>query len=390
MRILMLNHNVAWSGGTFYRAYHLSRYLARRGHQVTLLSISPERRFCLSKKMVDRVQLIETPDLFWGRGRTGWDPWDIIRRIYYVRKRTWDLVHAFDSRPAVILPALVLRQKGIPLVLDWADWWGRGGTIEERNTGFLIRYLIGPVEAYFEEAFRIYAHSTTVISSALQKRAVDLNVKPDSIAQIPQGSDTENVYPLEKLKCRADVGLPNKAKIIGYLGVLSKSDGQLLFDTFSSLLKEIDDCNLLLIGKHKTNILDKTGIIETGFVSHDKLVKYLGACDLMMLPLKDTIASRGRWPSKINDYLAAGKPIVATAVGDMKELFLKHEIGIATTDDPVLLAQATKRLLMDEALMSQIGKNSRRVAETELSWQILADRLETHYMKTLKSIQYRT
>jgi len=386
----MLNHNVAWQGGTFFRAYHFAREMVKKGHGVTLLTISQQECLRFKKYLKDGVRIIETPDCLWGRGRTGWDPWDTLRRCSYLRKKTWDLVHAFDSRPAVILPALFLRRNGIPLIMDWADWWGRGGTIEERNTGLLVRYLIGPVEAYFEEAFRKYAHSTTVISSALHKRAVGLKVKPDSIAQIPQGSDTENVYPLEKLKCRADLGLPNKAKIIGYLGVLSKSDGQLLFDTFSCLLKEIDDCNLLLIGNHKTNILDKTGIIETGFVSHDKLVKYLGACDLMMLPLKDTIASRGRWPSKINDYLAAGKPIVATAVGDMKELFLKHEIGIATTDDPVLLAQATKRLLMDEALMSQIGKNSRRVAETELSWQILADRLETHYMQTLKSIQYRT
>lgn len=390
MKILFLNHNVAWSGGTFYRAYHFASQLGQIGHDVALMTISPQKRFGITEYKKNDVHFIETPDWLWGRGRTGWDPWDTLRRCSYLRKKTWDLVHAFDSRPAVILPALFLRHKGIPLIMDWADWWGRGGTIEERNTGFLIRYLIGPVEAYFEEAFRIYAHGTTVISSALQKRAADLNVKPDSIAQIPQGSDTENVYPLEKVKCRVDLGLPNKAKIIGYLGVLSKSDGQLLFDTFSCLLKEIDDCNLLLIGKHKTNILDKTGIIETGFVSHDKLVKYLGACDLMMLPLKDTIASRGRWPSKINDYLAAGKPIIATAVGDMKELFLKHEIGIATTDDPVLLAQATERLLMDEGLMSQMGKNSRRVAETELSWQMLADRLETHYMKILKSIQYRT
>jgi len=45
MRVLYLTHNVTWKGGgAFFRAFHQARYLVRRGHQLTVLSIAPQSR----------------------------------------------------------------------------------------------------------------------------------------------------------------------------------------------------------------------------------------------------------------------------------------------------------------------------------------------------------
>ena len=146
MRLLMLNHNVAWSSGTFFRVWHFARQMAQRGHDVTVLSIAPRARWKFHEEIRDCVRMVETPDWLPGRGRTGWDVWDTWQRRIFVRQEQWDVVHAFDSRPAVILPALAAQSRGAVLVLDWADWWGRGGTIEERTTGPLVKYAIGPLE----------------------------------------------------------------------------------------------------------------------------------------------------------------------------------------------------------------------------------------------------
>lgn len=380
----MLNHNVAWSGGTFFRAYHFARQMTTRGHEVTLLTTSPTRRFGFRRERPDGVDLVETPDWFWGRIRTGWDPWDTLQRIRYVRGGAWDLMHAFDSRPAVILPALILRRRGVPLVLDWADWWGRGGTITERSTGALVR-LLGPVETFFEEAFRSRADGTTVISTALRARAIALGVRPDSIALIPQGSDVDGIKPRAKDVCRRDLGLAAATPLVGYLGVLTRSDARLLFDAFASLRKRRPDCQLVLVGNHRAQLPFTTGILETGFVRQEHLVQYLGACDIMLLPLKDTVASRGRWPSKINDYLAAGRPVVATAVGDIRELFERHQIGHAVADEPEAFANAVDGLLEDAELRTVMGRNARGVAERLLAWPILGEQLERHYQTVLRS-----
>lgn len=387
MRILMLNHNVAWSGGTYFRAYHFARQMVRRGHQVTLLTISPTLRVGFHDEVCDGLRVVETPDLIWGRGRSGWDVWDALSRVLYMRGKTWELVHAFDSRPVVILPALLLQRRGVPLVLDWADWWGRGGTIEERAISKWVRVLFEPVETYFEEAFRNRADGTTVISKALLARAVALGVPDATIVRIPQGSDTEGIHPLEKRLCRKELGFDERAPIVGYVGVLSRSDAQLLFEAFALLRRIRPDCQLLLIGNHKSRVSDRLGVVETGFVPHHELVKLMGACDIMLLPLKDTISNRGRWPSKINDYLAAGRPIVASAVGDMRRLFDRHPIGYAVLDTPASLAEAANDVLLNEALRDEFGRNARKVAEHELAWPILAEKLEGHYLSTIKRRQ---
>lgn len=169
----MLNHNTAFGGGTFFRAFHAGRYLARFGHTVTLLTISPRARWTVRRVERDGVTIVETPDLLWGVGRTGWDLFDTLVRLWLVRQAEVDVVHAWDCRPVVILPALLARRrladKGGRLVIDWADWWGRGGTQAERPGR--AKHLYGRVETFFEEAFRTRADGTTVASLALARRA---------------------------------------------------------------------------------------------------------------------------------------------------------------------------------------------------------------------------
>jgi glycosyltransferase involved in cell wall biosynthesis len=381
MKILLLNHNVAWSGGTFLRAFHIGHHLALRGHEVDLVSISPAKRWAFECEKRGRLLIHGSPDLFWGRGRTGWDPWDTLRRILRTRSGNWNLVHAFDSRPAVILPALVTRARSVPLVLDWADWWGRGGTIDERATPYIVRKLVEPLETYFEEHFRTKADGTTVISRALEERAIALGVKPESILRMPQGSDVENVVPLSRSLCRQRFGLSENVPIIGYLGALLRGDADLLFNGLRALQQLSPSVRLLLIGRSKLKVPENPAILATGFVSQEDMAAYMGACDLMVLPSKDTIASRGRWPSKINDYLAAGRAIVATQVGDVADLFRRYEIGLATRPDPESFAQGIFEILSDPERRERMGHCAREVAVGELAWPKLVDRLEAFYVR---------
>ena len=110
MRILFLNHNVARQGGTYFRAFQAARHLAARGHAVTLLTISARQRWRFERETAAGVEILHTPDLLWGLGRTGWDPWDTTRRLGWLRGQAWDIIHAWDCRPVVILPALFARE----------------------------------------------------------------------------------------------------------------------------------------------------------------------------------------------------------------------------------------------------------------------------------------
>ena len=132
MNILFISHNVSWSG-SFFRGFYWARELVKRGHSVTILSTSKKSKYSFNEQISDGVKLLEGPDLFSGRLRSGWDPWSTYRRLSFISKLNYDIIHCIDSRPNTIIPGLYLSRltKSI-LVLDWLDWWGRGGTIRYR------------------------------------------------------------------------------------------------------------------------------------------------------------------------------------------------------------------------------------------------------------------
>lgn len=386
MRILLLNHNVAWSVGTFYRALNFGRSLAAQGHQVRMVSISRRKRFGFTTYLRDGIEMVESPDLFWGIGRTGWDPWDTLNRITYLAPYSYDIIHAFDSRPAVILPALVLsRLRRTPLVLDWADWWGRGGTIEERPYR-LVRVLFGGIETFFEEAFRRSADATTVISRPLAGRAEKLGVSATEILRLPQGCDTESVRPIDQDTARRRLGLPLETPLVGHLGVLFPRDAELLFSAYQQLAGRVEPAlSLVLVGRHRATIpagLQSGGqVIETGFVADEELPFWLAACDVTVLPLTATLANQARWPSRGNAYLAAGRPVITTRVSDFHEYVTNWDAGLVVGPDDTALAQGIAGALNDPAARDRWGAQARRLAEGPLSWETLTEQLANLYAR---------
>ena len=384
MRILMLNHNVAWSGGTFFRVYQLARFLAKRGHQVTLLSISRNQRWRAESMVKEGVNIVLAPDLLWGQGRTGWDIWDTLWRFGYLFNKRFDIIHAFDSRPAVILPALLCRKmNGGKLVIDWADWWGRGGTQAERS-GRLM-HLVDPLETFFEEAFRTSADGTTTISEALHKRALALGVRPESARILKQGCDLESVPVSDRREARRRLGLSDNQSVAICVGALLPSDAALFFDSLRLLFQNNSTCHVFMIGKHGVKIpndIRKCGqLTETGFVPEATLQDYVSACDVAIIPMADTLASRARWPSRANPFLAAGRAIVISRVGDLPHLLEQEQAALVVGHDPVEVATGCLRLFQDSSLRMQIENSARRVASQFLAWPIVVSDLESFYLQ---------
>jgi glycosyltransferase involved in cell wall biosynthesis len=380
MRLLFLNHNVI-GRGTFQRAFGFARELSRRGHDVTLVTTSERRRFSHREAVRLGVRVIESPDLLWGRARNGWDPWGTLWRLGSLRSRCFDLVHAFDSRPAVVSPALALQRRGIPLVMDWADWWGRGGAISER-TDWLSRRGFAPAETYFEESFRTKADGTTVISGALGDRAARLGVCPERTIRLVNGADVDRVVPVHREKARSQLGIrTDLGPVIGHLGVL-RSDAGLLYRAFGEVARRRPGAILLLIGDLQPLPSDPFivgRIVRTGFVTDHRLRLLLGACDVLVLPQRDILTNRARWPGKLGDYLCAARPVVATEVGDLAHLVGPEDGVLLVPPRPDAVVEGILAVSDRPELRARMGSAARRCAEGTLSWGRLTDQLELLY-----------
>jgi glycosyltransferase involved in cell wall biosynthesis len=392
LNILMITHKGRF--GSSARSHAMARQLVQHGYKVSIMLISPDRRFGFKEYESEGVKLIESPDLLWGRFRTGWDPWNTLNRIWYLNrdKSTYDLIHCFETRPSTIYPARFLSAKNrIPIITDWNDWWGHHGLIEVNRPNWYRLTFLGSIETYFEEAFRSEAAGLTVIASALQERAISLGVDPERICYIPGGAFIDKYLVRSKEECRRYANLPLENPILGFGSADSHLDMEIIMESLVLVAKKYPEVKLLITGKAKAEIYQMAAkynledrIIFSGFLSAKDFPLYLGCADLFLLPMADRPYNHGRWPNKLGDYLSLGRPTISNPIGDVKCLFERRDVGLLAEWDAEKFAEKIIYLLDHPDLSEKIGRNARQVAENEYSWSILVRKLELFYDQILK------
>jgi len=392
MNILFVVHSVSWKGGgAFFHALHLAKELVQCGHGVSILATSPHNHFWISEEMVGGVRLIESPDLLKGAARNGWDPWNTVCRVIYLilKGRQFDVVQCLDCRPVVIFPGLIEKYlHGSKLVLEWLDWFGKGGTATERRQP--VRFFMVPVETFFEERFREFADGTIGLGKPLTDRAVDMGIRTDMLT-ITHGCDTEEIMPVPHEDARKLLGLDPSGFYIGYTGRLREDAAILFIETIRLLRKEFGEkVQGLLIGNTAFdvgNLLDKScscGIMQTGWIDYEKVNLYLSSCNVMLLPFSKSVARNSIWPSKVNDYLSAGRPIVSTRLDVLSPLFSGNQIGILCDPVSADFTRACSTLLRNEALAIEMGQKCRELAETQYAWKQIGTSVEAFYQKLMQ------
>jgi glycosyltransferase involved in cell wall biosynthesis len=380
----MLNHNVVWRS-TFYRAFYLARELADRGHSVTIASISRDRFLRPREHVVEGVRVVETPDLGVGLARTGWDPWDTVWRCARFAGERFDVVHGFDCRPVVLGSSLWLKRRGVPWVSDWADWWGRGGAISHRKS-WIGRVAFRPLETWLEEGFRHRADALTVTSRALRTRALSLGLDDERVHYLPSGANVRTVTVRDMEECRRSLGLPADVPIACFVGWV-QYDLDLAVRAFAVARRLVPEARLLLVGPRNREAARATAELGLAGAVHDlgpqpfeRVPTFMGAADVLLLPLSDNLMNRARGPIKLGDYLAAGRATLANPVGDVVEIFERDEVGVLAGDTAQAYGAALAELLSDRARCALLGQTARSVAEARYAWRHLAPRLEQIYV----------
>ena len=390
MRVLMLTHNMAGIGGSFMRAHSLAKPLVELGHVVTLLAGRRSRGLSVIREVIDRVDVVQAADLLPGRLRHGGlSPIDLAGRLKYATQ-DYDIIHGFDHRPSVSLPALVMRRRRrIPYVADWADLWGKDGIAAERRS--IPGRLLGLADHYWEERVHRVADAVTVISSDLASRARRLGIPEERLRIVQVGSNTDEISPLPKISMREKHCFPQQAHVVVHIG-FAPYDAALLAEAFAILARR-DPMAILTLTGNRIGVVDKVAEAEgigdrvrhLGIVPYHQLGEILACGDVMLLPFSNRSINSARYPNRFGDYLAAGRPIATNLTGDLGRTVVDEEIGIATEDSPEAFAQGIQDLLEDDSLRQRMGHRARQLAEGRYSWREIAQTVGNLYDELLAS-----
>jgi glycosyltransferase involved in cell wall biosynthesis len=381
MRIQVLNHNLRGEA-TWHRAWNVALQLRRHGHEVTLFTVHPTRRLTPVRRVEGGLTVIETPFLFSRRAAaSGLDPWDILWRTQAVLSGRWEVLYAFSSLPNVALPLLLAR--GVwpqrTCLSDWDDLFCDGGIYEYLNRGW-TRPLYR-VERRLERRTRQVADGVTVTSQYLLDLAQTLRPgRP--VAYLPSGSNPADIPVLDARAARLELGLPPDRIILTYLGGGFNEDGLVMLDALALARREMPNLHLLQVSERDARYLARIAahglgeaVTMTGRIPFARVPLHLAAADILLMPLCDSPNSRARGPIKLRDYLCAGRPIVGTALGEVEYWLSRYPAGRLAGLGPEPFAQAIVSLARDPEAMLRLGREARRVAEQELSWDVLGRRV---------------
>lgn len=135
---------------------------------------------------------------------------------------------------------------------------------------------------------------------------------------------------------RFDIQNVKREKQISYCGNLfGEKDGiRILIQAFAQIHNKYPDYRLILIGDiankveygSLVNFIEKLGILSkiefTGFVHRNEIPLLLKKSSILVLARPDNIQAKGGFPTKLGEYLATGRPVLVTAVGDIPDYIL--------------------------------------------------------------------
>lgn len=235
-----------------------------------------------------------------------------------------------------------------------------------------------------------YTHCDRIVSvtDKLRDELVRLYSVPENkVHVINNGANTDVFKPLHPEQTKAELQLENSKKYVCFVGHLAAWQGvEFLIRASPLILQKFPDARFLIIGDGvmKDKLLEITselGLSErftfTGRIAYERVPLYINAADVCVAPfIKERNSKIGLSALKTYEYLACGKPIVASSIPGVKDLIESSGGGITVTpENPEELAAAVVRLLNDEDTRVAMGKKGRRYIVENHSWDGVAKKI---------------
>ncbi len=198
---------------------------------------------------------------------------------------------------------------------------------------------------------------------------------------VPNGVDPKRFMPPPADRS----GLQRRVFRVGFVGTLKPwhAVGDLI-EAFAGLHGKEADSRLLIVGDGpQRHILQENvtacGIHDAvdfhGAVAPAEVPPLLASMDVAVVPYSPT---EGFYfsPLKLFEYMAAGRAIVAAAIGQMESFVIDGETGLLyPPGDIAALTRALARLATDEPLRRRLGAAARKIAVRDHTWHAVIGRI---------------
>ena len=199
---------------------------------------------------------------------------------------------------------------------------------------------------------------------------------------------------------KIDTKRNKKEAIVVYIGTLGKvRKMDFLLRVFEKVLKKEMNVRLFLVGGSEDPSDEKFlkdeakrlridhAVIVTGFLPQNEAWQYVKEADLCVSPIYPAPILNCGSPTKLIEYMAMGKAVVANDHPEQHLVISESKAGICVPYEETAFAEAIVYLLNNPDVARQMGVRGRKYVETKRNYEQTADLVETKLLELSKISQ---
>lgn len=206
-----------------------------------------------------------------------------------------------------------------------------------------------------------------VLNKYIESELIELGISNDKIVIAPSGVDIVDFdFKTNKEDARKKLDLPISKTIVVYTGHLYSWKG---VDTLAETAKNLPEILFVFVGGvepeitgFKNKYFNTSNILFIPFVNRTIVPLYLDSADILILPnsKKENISRHYTSPLKMFEYMASGKPIIASDLPSIKEVLNESNSILVEADNIQSFTKAICELIVDEELRDSISKKAKQ------------------------------
>ena len=231
-----------------------------------------------------------------------------------------------------------------------------------------------------------------VVSEIERENLLKAGVADEKIIVNPNGVDAESFRAgVGGEEVRKACGIADSDTLVGFIGTFGPWHGVVELARAIALMPGDAPVKFMLVGTgklreeveriiHEAHATDR--VIFTGPVEHKRVPAMLDACDVLVsphVPLAGDTPFFGS-PTKLFEYMAMGKGIVASRLGQIGDVLKDEETALLVEPGDVEeLQRAILRMTSDADLRERLGRRAREEAVAHHTWAHNAGRVLRAY-----------
>jgi glycosyltransferase involved in cell wall biosynthesis len=297
----------------------------------------------------------------------------ILRSFAYLAWRSvmrrYDFVHVHNMPDVLVFSALVPKALGAKIILDLHD------PVPE-----LMQTIFGLSEESFGvrllkrlEKWSIgFADLVLTVNQACKKIYTSRGCPPEKIGVV-LNSPEDDIFRFQPPSLPISNGeKPAKPFVILYHGSLVRRNGfDLAVDALEAAKKSIPNARLMVCGERSSffdevmESVRKRGLQENveylGVKNRRQVVEAVNSCDLGIIPNHRNIFTEINTPTRIFEYLALGKPVIAPRTQGIRDYFGDGELIFFEVGDANDLARKIEFAFLNPREVKQIVERGQQI-----------------------------